>query len=83
MTITLKTSESTREMMNDFYFDLKRESTPPYAIFQAVDGDTVVTLYESGKCVFQGRDADLASEYWIETERINSGSALVTNSENK
>ena len=83
MTITVKTSEKTREMMKDFYEDLKREKTPPYSIFQAVDGDTVVTLYESGKCVFQGIDADLASEYWVETERINSGHVDVTNSDDK
>lgn len=83
MTITVKTSEETRNMMKEYYEDLKREKTPPYAIFQAVDGDTIVTLYESGKCVFQGKDADLASDYWIETERIHSGKVLVTNSENK
>ena len=83
MTITVKTSEKTKDMLKEYYEDLKREKTPPYAVFQAVDGDTVVTLYESGKCVFQGRDADLASEYWIETERINSGNAVVTNSEDK
>ena len=83
MTITVKTSQKTREMMKDFYEDLKREKTPQYAIFQAVDGDTVVTLYESGKAVFQGVDADLASDYWIETERINSGHVETTNSEDK
>ena len=69
--------------MSEFYLDMKREKTPQYALFQAQDGDTVVTLYESGKAVFQGNDADLASEYWIETEKINSGKAIVTNSETK
>ena len=62
---------------------MKRMKTPQYAFFQADDGDTVVTLYISGKAVFQGADADIASEYWIETEKINSGKAIVTNSENK
>ena len=38
MTITLKTSEKTKNMMIDFYNDLKREKTPQYAVFQAVDG---------------------------------------------
>lgn len=83
MVITLKTCDKTKEMMNEFYLDMKREKTPQYALFQAQDGDTVVTLYESGKAVFQGNDADLASEYWIETEKINSGKAIVTNSETK
>ena len=83
MVITLKCSNKTKEMMTEFYLDMKRIKTPQYAVFQADDGDTVVTLYESGKAVFQGNDADIASEYWIETEKINSGTAIVTNSETK
>lgn len=82
-TITLKVSNKTKEQMLEFFEDLKREKTPPYAVFQAQDGDTVVTLYESGKAVFQGRDADLASDFWIETEKINSGSATTTDSRDK
>lgn len=82
-TITLKVGEETKKQMIDFFQDLKREKTPPYAVFQAQDGDTVVTLYESGKVVFQGRDADLSSDFWIETEKINSGKAITTNSNDK
>ena len=69
--------------MNEFYQDLKREKTPAYALFQADDGDTVVTLYESGKVVFQGKDADLSSQFWVETEKINSGKVDVNNSDDK
>ena len=83
MTITLKTCEKTRSMMDEFYKDMKREKTPQYALFQADDGDTVLTLYQSGKAVFQGTDADIASSYWIETEKINSGKVEYTNSDNK
>ena len=83
MTITVKITEKTKEMMEEFYKDLARPKTPQYACFQAQDGDTVVTLYESGKAVFQGKDADLASEYWIETEKINAGSVNYTNSDDK
>lgn len=83
MTITLKVSEKTRNQMVDFFQDLKRDKTPAYAIFQAQDGDTVVTLYKSGKCVFQGKDADLSSNFWIETEKINTGRAITTNSDEK
>jgi len=83
MTITLKVSDDTKEKMIEYFEDLKRPSTPQYAVFQAVDGDSVVTLYESGKCVFQGKDADLASQFWVETEKINSGKAITTNSEDK
>lgn len=83
ITKTLVVSDKTKEMMIENYNDFKRLKTPQYAIFQADDGDTVVTLYESGKAVFQGRDADLAADFWIETEKINSGSAKVTSSDSK
>ena len=83
MTITVKVSDKTKDEMIEYFNDLKREKTPDYAIFQAVDGDTVVTLYNSGKAVFQGKDADLASEFWIETEKINTGNVDFTNSDNK
>ena len=82
-TITLKVTDKTREQMVEYFEDLKRDKTPPYAVFQAQDGDTVVTLYESGKVVFQGHDADLASDFWIETEKINTGHADVTDSRKK
>ena len=83
ITKTLVVGEKTKEMMVDYFLEFKREKTPPYAIFQADDGDTVVTLYQSGKAVFQGRDADLASDFWIETEKINYGNAKVTSSDDK
>ena len=82
-TITLKVCDKTKEQMIDFFEDLKREKTPPYAIFQAQDGDTVVTLYESGKVVFQGKEADLSSDFWIGTEKLNSGTASTTDSRDK
>ena len=83
ITKVLNVSEKTRDMMVDYFDEFKREKTPQYALFQADDGETVVTLYQSGKAVFQGRDADLAADFWIETEKINSGSAKVTSSEDK
>ena len=83
MTISFKVSEPTINKLNEFYSDLKRPKTPPYAVFQADDGDTVVTLYESGKIVFQGKDADLASDFWVATEKMNNKKLEVNNSDNK
>lgn len=85
MTITVKVSDKTKEEMNEFFLEYKREKTPPYAVFQADDADTVITLYESGKAVFQGRDADLSSQFWIEREKHNNPlkKVEVTNSEEK
>jgi len=83
ITKVLVVSDKTKEMMVQYFNEFKRDKTPQYAILQAQDGDTVVTLYESGKAVFQGRDADLAADFWIETERINSGKVNVTSSDEK
>lgn len=84
-TITLKISENTKKEMEDFFEDFKREKTPPYAVFQADDADCVVTVYESGKAVFQGMSADISAQLWIERERhLNPTKTLdVKNSEEK
>lgn len=83
ITKVLNVGEKTKDMMVEYFEDLKRDKTPPYALFQADDGDTVVTMYQSGKVVFQGRDADLAADFWIETEKINYGKAVVSSSDDK
>lgn len=85
MTITVKVSENTRKEMIEFFEDFKRPKTPAYAVFQADDADTVVTLYESGKAVFQGISADISAQMWIERERHLNPLKKVetTNSEQK
>ena len=85
ITITLKVSPNTIEEMKEFLNDSIREKTPPYAIFQADDCDTVITVYQSGKAVFQGKDADLSSSFWIEREKyLNPNKVLeTTNSQDK
>lgn len=85
MTITVKVSENTKKEMSEFFQDFKRPKTPPYAIFQADDADCVVTLYESGKAVFQGISADISARMWIERERhLNPLKKVeITNSEEK
>ena len=75
MTISFKISDNTKEKMIEHYKYLKRPKTPAYAIFQADDADTVITLYESGKVVFQGLSADIDANFWRETETILNGKA--------
>lgn len=65
ITKVIKVDSETKRLMNNFYKDMKREKTPPYAIFQADTGDTIVTLYESGKAVFQGVSADIEADMWM------------------
>ena len=64
ITKVIRVDNETKKLMNDFYKDMKRDKTPPYAIFQADTGDTIVTLYESGKAMFQGVSADIESGMW-------------------
>ena len=73
MTISFKVSDKTKEALIEHFKDLRRDKTPAYAIFQADEEDTVVTLYESGKVVFQGVSADIDANYWKETEKILTG----------
>lgn len=67
ITKVIRVDNQTKELMNNYYEDIKREKTPPYAIFQADTGDTIVTLYESGKALFQGLSSDIEASMW---ERI-------------
>lgn len=68
-TITLKVSDNTKEKMTEYFQDKKRDKTPAYAVFQADEADTVVTLYESGKVVFQGISADIDANMWSQMEK--------------
>ncbi len=85
MTISFKVSDNTKEKMVEYFQDKKRDKTPAYALFQADEADTVVTLYESGKVVFQGRSADIDANMWKEFEQnLNPGVKVIEkNSENK
>ena len=64
ITKVIRVDNVTKKLMNDYYMDMKRDKTPPYAIFQANTGDTIVTLYESGKAMFQGVSADIEAGMW-------------------
>lgn len=85
MTITLKVSENTKQKMIEYFADKKRPKTPAYAVFQAEEADTVVTLYESGKAVFQGVSADIDAAMWKTVEQnLNPGKKIEeTNSDKK
>ena len=73
MTISFKISKNTMDKMCEHYKYIKRDKTPAYALFQAKDADTIITLYESGKVVFQGISADIDANIWKETEMMLNG----------
>lgn len=64
MNIVIKVNEETKEKMIEYYKDKVRDKKIPYAIFQAQEEDTVITLYESGKAMFQGTSADVDAAMW-------------------
>ena len=66
--IVLKVSEATRKKMIKYYEDKKRDKKIPYVVFQAQDLDTVITMYESGKVMFQGISADIDANMWREID---------------
>ncbi len=69
ITKVIRVDKTTQKLMGDFYKDMFRDKTPPYAIFQADTGDTIVTLYESGKAMFQGVSADIEASLWTSIEK--------------
>lgn len=73
MTVVFKISENIKPLMLEFYKDRMLDKKPPYSVFQVKEYDCVITLYESGKVMFQGVGADIEASYWIEEERIKNG----------
>lgn len=84
MTIVFKLSDNLKDKVIKYYKDMCKEKTPPYAVFQAVECDTVITLYESGKIMFQGISADIDANIWIDLERsINNRIIDISGKEKK
>lgn len=74
MVVVYKISDKTKEEMIKYYSDKKRDKTPPYAVFQAEEGGTIITLYESGKVMFQGISADIDANMWRDIQVHLTGS---------
>ena len=64
MNVVIKVDDETKDKMIEYYKDKLRDKTPPYAIFQAQEEDTIVTLYNSNKVMFQGLSADVDANMW-------------------
>ncbi len=84
MTIVFKVSDNVKQKMIEYYDPIKRDKTPPYAIFQADEGGSIITLYESGKAMFQGLSADIDANLWIDMEKhLNNRTITVEDNNNK
>jgi ribonuclease HIII len=69
MNIVFKVSDNVKEKMLEFYKYKMKDKKPPYSVFQAIEEDTIITLYESGKVMFQGVSADVDANLWIDMEK--------------
>ena len=68
MNVVIKVSDETKEKMIKYYASKKRNKEIPYVVFQADDEDTVITMYTSGKVMFQGVSADVDASMWKEID---------------
>jgi len=68
MNMVIKVSEETKKKMIEYYKDKKRDKEIPYVVFQADEEDTVITMYTSGKVMFQGKSADVDATMWMEVD---------------
>ena len=64
MNVVIKVNDEIKEKMIEYYKDKRRDKTIPYVVFQAQEEDTVITMYESGKVMFQGTSADVDAAMW-------------------
>ena len=64
MNVVIKVNDETKEKMIEYYKDKMRDKKIPYVVFQAQEEDTVITMYESGKVMFQGTSADVDASMW-------------------
>ena len=68
-TVVFTLNNNTKMKMIEYYQDKLRPKTPPYAVFQAEEAGTVITLYTSNKVMFQGENAKEDALLWQEFNR--------------
>ncbi len=70
MNFVFKPSDNVLKEIIKYYEPLKKEKKPDYSVMQANDADTTITIYESGKVMFQGISADIDAYRWFEEEKV-------------
>ncbi len=83
MNVVIKVSEETKQKMIKYYENKKRDKEIPYVVFQAEEEDTVITMYTSGKVMFQGTSADVDATMWKEIDGQNVSQKEVTEDDKK
>lgn len=83
MNVVIRVSDKTKEKMIKYYEGKKRDKEIPYVVFQAEEEDTVITMYTSGKVMFQGTSADVDATMWKEIDGQNISQKEVTEADKK
>ena len=76
-------SENLHKKLMKFYEPFKCDKFPPYSMFQAKNYDVTITLYNSGKVMFQGIGADIEASIWIDAEKRLNNKIIDLNKKDK
>ena len=84
MNIVIRVNDEIKKKMIEYYKDKVRPKKIPYVVFQAEEEDTVITMYESGKVMFQGKSADVDASMWgIALEETKKDKKKISKEEQK
>ena len=84
MNIVIRVNDEIKQKMIEYYKDKVRPKKIPYVVFQAEEEDTVITMYESGKVMFQGKSADVDASMWgIALEETKKDKKKISKEEQK
>lgn len=61
--ISLELTEQEQQKLYSLFREFQSTKTPPYALWQLRPENCVITCYQSGKTVFQGKDAHIYSSH--------------------
>ena len=81
--VVFELSENLHKSLMKFYDSYKCDKFPPYSKFQAKNYDVTITLYNSGKVMFQGIGADIEASIWIDAERRKNNKTIDVNKKDK
>ena len=71
--ITLKADSATIQTMQEYYQERHSLMDPvPYSVFRAKVQGVTITAYQSGKVLFQGKEAQVQADYWKKQGQVTS-----------
>ena len=81
--VVFKLDERLHDKLIKFYKNYELEKKPPYSKFAAKNYDVTITLYDSGKVMFQGIGADIEASIWQSMQSKITGKPTENTVKNK